>query len=182
MDEYRTQRYEAEDEARYDDWDYSEAPPPPNILWGRVAALLGVVVVFFLIGRATADRGIPEEQYERVRSQLETSQREINRLEGELEAAQRDTTGEQGEGTEDTGTTEEDMGRPLEEGARIYTVKSGDTLTTIAQRFYQDPERAELIAAANNIDDPSQIEVGQELIIPRLDETGTTTEEQQTTP
>ena len=88
------------------------------------------------------------------------------------------------------GTTgEDDQGRPLEKGARIYTVKPGDTLTTIAERFYQDAERADLIAAANNIDDPSEIEIGQELIIPKLDETEettgateATTSEEQTTP
>ena len=186
MDEYRTQQYEAEEEPRYD-WDYSEAPPPPNILWGRVAALVGAIVVFFLIGRATADRGIPEERYEQVKSQLASTQREVNRLEDQLQAAQREATNQ---GSEDVGTTgEEDQGRPLEKGARIYTVKPGDTLTTIAERFYQDAERADLIAAANNIDDPSEIEIGQELIIPKLDETEettgateATTSEEQTTP
>ncbi len=164
MDDFRTQRYDAEDEAGYD-WEYAEAPPPPRILWGRVAAAAAAALVFFLIGRATGNEGVSEEQYDRVRSRLATAQQQVTQLQDELRAAQQQsgsTTTDQGETT--------DEGRPATEGARIYTVKAGDTLTTIATRFYRDPDKADLIAAANNIDDPSEIEVGQELLIPKLDE------------
>jgi nucleoid-associated protein YgaU len=46
---------------------------------------------------------------------------------------------------------------------RTYTVAEGDTLAAIAQRF---GSTVEAISAANGIDDPNQIVVGQVLVIP----------------
>ena len=49
------------------------------------------------------------------------------------------------------------------DGARVYTVVKGDTPVTIAKRFkgsYDD------LLAANHIDDPHKLKVGQKLIIP----------------
>ena len=50
--------------------------------------------------------------------------------------------------------------------AQRYTVKEGDTLGSVAQQYYGDPQRYTDIAAASGIADPNRIEVGQELIIP----------------
>ncbi len=47
-----------------------------------------------------------------------------------------------------------------------YTVKSGDTLSKIAKRFYGEANHYHQIAAANGIDNPDKIEVGQELKLP----------------
>jgi len=47
-----------------------------------------------------------------------------------------------------------------------YTVKSGDTLSHIAKRFYGDANHYHQIAAANGIANPDQIDVGQELKLP----------------
>jgi nucleoid-associated protein YgaU len=47
-----------------------------------------------------------------------------------------------------------------------YTVKSGDTLSKIAKRFYGDANHYHQIAAANGIDNPDRIDVGQELKLP----------------
>jgi len=46
---------------------------------------------------------------------------------------------------------------------RIHTVKSGDTLYALAIRY---ATTVAAIAAANNLDNPNQISVGQELVIP----------------
>lgn len=50
-----------------------------------------------------------------------------------------------------------------------YTVKAGDTLSEIAQRFYGDASKESYmkIARANGISDPNLIRVGQKLQIPR---------------
>lgn len=47
-----------------------------------------------------------------------------------------------------------------------YTVQPGDTLGSIAKRFYGDASRYIDIVTANNIQDPDRIEVGTELMIP----------------
>lgn len=47
-----------------------------------------------------------------------------------------------------------------------YTVKSGDTLSAIAKRFYGDANHYHQIAAANGIANPDRINVGQELKLP----------------
>ncbi len=54
---------------------------------------------------------------------------------------------------------------PPPEG-KSYTVKSGDTLSKIAQEFYGNANEYPKIAAANNIADANKISVGQKLIIP----------------
>ncbi len=45
-----------------------------------------------------------------------------------------------------------------------YTIRSGDTLTRIAQQF---GVTVEALQKANNITDPAGLEVGQELVIPQ---------------
>jgi LysM repeat protein len=49
---------------------------------------------------------------------------------------------------------------------KTYTVKSGDTLTAIAARFYGDPDKYAAIAAANKIRNPNLIYPGQRLTLP----------------
>jgi LysM repeat protein len=53
-------------------------------------------------------------------------------------------------------------------GHRIYTVVAGDTLTSIAARFYGDGESWEPIYEANrnSLSSPSSLRVGQTLVIP----------------
>jgi nucleoid-associated protein YgaU len=47
-----------------------------------------------------------------------------------------------------------------------YTVKSGDTLSKIAKRFYGDANHYNQIAKASGIDNPDRIDVGQEVTLP----------------
>lgn len=48
-------------------------------------------------------------------------------------------------------------------GGEIYTVESGDTLSSIAQRF---DTTVEAIVEANDLADPDTLSIGDELIIP----------------
>ena len=54
-------------------------------------------------------------------------------------------------------------------GFTIYTVEPGDTLSSIAQEFYGDPDKFRIIFAANRnqLDDPDIIVPGQDLRIPQ---------------
>ncbi|HKD58945.1 MAG TPA: LysM peptidoglycan-binding domain-containing protein [Terracidiphilus sp.] len=49
-----------------------------------------------------------------------------------------------------------------------YTVKSGDNLSRISERFYGTPNRYSSIAQANGINNPDLIRVGQQLHLPVL--------------
>ena len=50
-----------------------------------------------------------------------------------------------------------------------YTIKEGDTLFTIAQKYYDDGYKYTEIVKANKLDNENQVEVGQVLIIPKLE-------------
>ena len=49
-----------------------------------------------------------------------------------------------------------------------YTVKSGDNLSKISQRFYGSPNHYAKIAEASKIADPNKIQVGEQITIPVL--------------
>lgn len=51
---------------------------------------------------------------------------------------------------------------------KSWTVRRGDTLSSVAGALYQEPARWREIARANDIDDPRRVEPGRELAIPRL--------------
>ena len=53
-----------------------------------------------------------------------------------------------------------------EPAARTYTVESGDTLWAIAERFYGDGSKYQVIADASSIPNPDLIHPGQVLTIP----------------
>lgn len=52
--------------------------------------------------------------------------------------------------------------------SKAYTVKQGDTLSSIAGQYYEDATKWRPIALANGIVDPRSIATGQELRIPSL--------------
>ena len=58
--------------------------------------------------------------------------------------------------------------RKLAPGTRTYQVQPGDTLASIARKFYRSKERAKDIQDANqnSISDPRKLKTGQTLIIP----------------
>ena len=51
---------------------------------------------------------------------------------------------------------------------KAYTVRRGDTLSSIAHAAYGSPAEWRAIAAANDIDDPRQVAPGRVLRVPRL--------------
>lgn len=61
-----------------------------------------------------------------------------------------------------------------------YTVQSGDTMESIARRFYgsYSPDKINMIMKANNMTDPNKLAIGQKLIIP-MSENSSSTEQTQ---
>ena len=47
-----------------------------------------------------------------------------------------------------------------------YPVVSGDTLASLAERFYGDSSLFPVISVINNLANPDQLDVGQQLLIP----------------
>lgn len=63
-----------------------------------------------------------------------------------------------------------------------YTVKEGDTLFLIAQKYYQDGYKFTEIAKTNNLNNVDALEVGQALEIPKLAEAAVSPEPVQEAP
>ena len=61
-----------------------------------------------------------------------------------------------------------DEGSRGRSAGQTYTVKSGDTLSKIAQQFYGNASHYNQIFEANRdkLSDPNKIQVGQQLVIP----------------
>lgn len=69
----------------------------------------------------------------------------------------------------DSDRKEMEPNQNIENEYTIYHVRSGDTLSRIAKRFYNNPSRWEQIYQANrdSLQSPSGIRVGQTLVIPK---------------
>jgi nucleoid-associated protein YgaU len=152
--------YEPEPEPSYE-WDYEdERSSRPKVLWGRIVILAIVLILAYLLGRSTAPGGIPEATLEQARAESAQLEEENQALADEvedLEAAQESpdpTTTTVAGGTDETGDAE------------TYTVRRGDTLTSIAQDVCEDPTLDNAIGELNDISDPEQLTVGSDILIP----------------
>ncbi len=56
------------------------------------------------------------------------------------------------------------------EGVITHRIAAGESLSTIAKKYYGDPQEYKLLAAYNKIADPSKLKVGDEILIPGADE------------
>lgn len=52
--------------------------------------------------------------------------------------------------------------------AKVWTVRRGESLASIAAEEYLDPKQWRVIAAANDIDDPLQLVPGRSLVLPAI--------------
>jgi nucleoid-associated protein YgaU len=147
----------------------------PRVLWGRVAALAGVVIFFFLLGtRFGGGGGASSQTVARLQQQINADNSKISSLQAQLSAAggpasSPAATGSQASPAPSGAST---VPSPAASGASgtfpiTYTVKSGDTLTLIEERFYRnaDPALTSLLESANGLNS-SALHTGQQLTIP----------------
>jgi nucleoid-associated protein YgaU len=130
-----------------------------RVLWGRVAVFGGALLLMFLLGRCSAPSGVPASDLQEANARISALAEENEQLRQQLVAAAASTPPEQVE-TEGTSSGQ---------ATRTYTVRSGDTLISIAQDVYGDGTKFGLIAEANAIDENNKLRVGQELVIPPAD-------------
>ncbi len=155
------------------DWDYegeSARSAPMNIIWGRVAVLGGMLLLAFLLGRMTGggEAGIPASELAAANDNVEALTTENDSLRADIAALQTQVAElesaaaapvAEGEAAEPATTTEQPAGQN-------YTVKSGDTLSIIAEKFYNDASLDDYLAEFNEIADPTALSVGQVIFIP----------------
>jgi nucleoid-associated protein YgaU len=158
------------------DWDYEggrDRAQPMNILWGRVAVLGALLLVAFLAGRAMAGGGdgIPASELAAARDNIETLTAENDSLRGDV--ATLETQVAELESAAAVAPTDTTAGDAVAEDPAAdigtfqeYTVKPGDTLTLIAEKFYDDASLDNYLAEVNNIDDPTSMHAGDVLKIP----------------
>lgn len=139
-----------------------------NVLWGRVITLGVVLLLVFFLGRAS---GGSSEEVDTLRDQLAAARAEIDQLESETRAPVQPSPtlspvispGAPGAGAT---ATPSPTGTAAATTEQSYVVKSGDTLSRIANRFYGNAQLDDCIATANQIANASALTVGRTLKIP----------------
>lgn len=143
--------------------------PEANVLWGRVATAVVVVLIAFGAGRCSAD-GVPADEVAALDDQVTTLQSENDQLRAQVQELDQQLA-EQPAPAETTApqptATETPASAPVE-GAPggVWTVESGDTLFEIALDVYDDADMRGEIAAANGLTTDSTLTVGQVLQLP----------------
>lgn len=159
-----------------------------NVLWGRIVALIVVLILVFTLGRATAGDDSSKEVQD-LQARLASAQAEIEQLDRQVRAQAAATTVPATGGDGTTGTTAPGTGASPGAGGAVtttapaagatttttatedetYVVRSGDSLRGIANRFYGNAALESCIAQAQNppITDPTRLLPNQRLTIPR---------------
>jgi LysM repeat protein len=136
----------------------------PRVLWGRLAFFAVALLLAFVFGRCTKSEGVPQAEFNEVNAQVVELTSENAVLQQQLEAAGANAEEEPADDATEA-PADDATEAPSGDGER-YTVQSGDTLTKIAEQFYGDPRKFDLIVDANNLDSATGLRVGQVLIIP----------------
>jgi LysM repeat protein len=163
-------------------YDYDSGPDPDRprgeVLWGRVGILGAIVLFAFVLGRCSgggSDTGIAQSDLDAVKATLTEAQAEITDLQQQLNdalAANSSPAGDGEKGGNDNGNGtgnngDGEVAAPTDVGPTSpYTIQSGDTFSTLAEKFYKNTAYSDWIAEANPDVDPGALQVGQVIQIP----------------
>lgn len=155
-----------------DTYEYDYDDSGGRVLWGRFAFWGAALLLAFVVGRCSAP-GPTAEELQAARQEAQEYEERNNDLRQEIEALTEGQTPQtdepaneepDGDAEIDDSDTADSTDAPA--GSQTYTVQPRDTLRSIAQKFYGDPEKHELISEANGIDGDNLLQVGQKLEIP----------------
>ena len=121
-----------------------------------------IVIVFMLSMLTAAGCKKPAGPKTTETADLSAPARRVNRL---MPAATPTETTTVVKTAADTGETET-VETPAPAPARTHTIRKGDTLWSVAKKFYGDGKRWKEIAAANDIANESKLPIGKVLRIP----------------
>ncbi|MDQ3954840.1 MAG: hypothetical protein M3285_04740 [Actinomycetota bacterium] len=149
--------------------DWEEDDGSPKLLWGRVLALAGVLLLAFLIGRMSAPDD-SAEQVQNLQERLAAANARITELEDKVliddtptETPPETPPDSPDDPPESPPPGEGDEGEDGEGTVETYTVESGDNYTSISEDLFGDPAGAECISDAN---DNAPLQPGQEINVP----------------
>ena len=147
----RTKPFQPTDPDPNLDWEDDEGSP--KLLWGRVLALAGVLLLIFLLGRASAPDDSADE-LEQLRAQLEEAQQQLDEAQDQTTPLPSDTPAPTiTDDPTDEPTTDEPTDEPTEDEGKIkeYTVQEGDTFVKIAEAEFGDvsPDIVSCLVEAN---------------------------------
>lgn len=150
------------DDLHDDELEPDRYPPPANVLWGRVLTLGLALLFVFLIGRMSAPNGIPEADVAALNDRLAQSHQQVAALQDQIAAqaaANKAQASPAPSASAEATTSVGDKGT-------TYIVQTGDTLNSIASKFYGDSSLADFIAESNNLSHASEVQVDQKITIP----------------
>lgn len=123
-----------------------------RILWSRLGVFGGALLIVFLLGRASAPTGVSQSEMDVLKQELVAANAQIDRLQqAPLEPEQ---------------PIPSPSPSVISTKAQEYVIAPGDTLGSIAAKFYGDATLAYLIARENGITDASRLKVGTKIVIP----------------
>lgn len=161
------------DEEEYDE-EFAPAGRGRKIAFYLIIAAVCIGCIFAIYNMLFGDREKDPEITTSTTEQVETTPGQVTETTAESEPGGTTDESEPGETTDGTEPGETTTTQPAAsvELPTTYTVVSGDNLISIARRFYSLSddddvyEYVDLIAQANNMDDPDALQPGQELTIP----------------
>ena len=165
------------------DYEYDADDYGGRVLWGRVAFYVATLLLMLLLGRACSGGGESADLVTTLQRQVAALTSENDSLKAQLALIQQQPgTSATSPLTTPTGSSTETIGSVNPSGdatsgatdgattgtgqPSTYTVEANDTLRSIAEDVYGDAEKWRLIAEANDLDGSSQLQIGQELVIP----------------
>lgn len=140
----------------------------PNGDYAKDATRLLKECDFKLSSQFTSGPSIPQEEAARLKNENLKLTKRIAELDTQLRMV-RSAPAAKGAGGSAAAAREVEMQqKPIPPGARTYVVQSGDTLASIARKFYKSPARWKDIQDANyySLTGTPKLKPGQTLIIP----------------